>query len=300
MRGGHEAIVKMLRDYGANIRAGDVGQYACLAAEQNNLDLLKKIVCCGGDVTLPAVSTTLLPRGELALPKFNGGTAVHVAVGEGNVEIVEYLLDQGADIDKPDIQGWTPRDLAEQQAHEAITALFQSKLGPGPNKPQSMVTIPEVQNKVRFLGRFTSEPTLPHLGQENLTLSCDGSVGSSMRRRKVNNFRNSLFGMMSAAQNEGRDPFPPVDRRRNDSVEHDTPGRVIMSCLQEGGVAIRKVVALPNSFEELLEVAAKKFGFFPCGVTTECGAEIDSIDIIRDGDHLVLVKDEPLNHGDLS
>lgn len=297
MQGGHGGVVKLLQDYGANIRVGDVGQYACMAAQQNNLDLLKKIVRYGGDVTLPAVATTYLPQGELVLPKFNGRTALHVAVSEGNLEIVKYLLDQGADINKPDIEGWTPQKLAEQQAHEEITTLFESKLGPG-YKTQSAVPIPEEinhNNRVRFLGRFTSEPTLPHLSKENSGLLFkEGFVGSGMRlRRKANSFRNSLFGVMSAAQSGLSDPFPAVNRKsfpRAGIDDQDKPARVIMSFPSKEGVTVKKVVALPKSFEELKEVAAKKFGFTPSRVETPCGAEIESIDLIRDGDHLVLIK----------
>lgn len=297
MQGGHGGVVKLLQDYGANIRVGDVGQYACMAAQQNNLDLLKKIVRYGGDVTLPAVATTYLPQGELVLPKFNGRTALHVAVSEGNLEIVKYLLDQGADINKPDIEGWTPQKLAEQQAHEEITTLFESKLGPG-YKTQSTVPIPEEinhSNRIRFLGRFTSEPTLPHLSKENSGLLFkEGSVGSGMRlRRKANSFRNSLFGVMSAAQSGLSDPFLAVNQKsfpRAGIDDQDKPARVIMSFPSKEGETVKKVVALPKSFEELKEVAAKKFGFTPSRVETPCGAEIESIELIRDGDHLVLIK----------
>ena len=271
MQGNHEAVVKLLREHGAYIRASDGGQYACIAAEKNNLDLLKKIVRYGGDVTLPA-STYV-----------HGGTALHVAVSEGNIEIANYLLDQGSDIDKHDMQGWTPRSLAEQQGHQDITALFQCRLRP---MPQTTSTIPAEPQKVHFLGRFSSEPTLAHLDRVHLGLSRGGLGGSPVRARpKVSSFENSIFGVMSTAQNANR----------NDVPEHPMAARVIMinrNSNQDGG-AVRKVVALPKNFEELLEVAVKKFGFLPCRVESECGAEIDCIEVVRDGDHLVLIKDLP-------
>jgi ankyrin repeat protein len=43
MVGGHEHVIKLLLDNGANLRTGDTGQLACTAAEQNNLTLLKEI-----------------------------------------------------------------------------------------------------------------------------------------------------------------------------------------------------------------------------------------------------------------
>ncbi|XP_074281035.1 potassium channel AKT1-like [Silene latifolia] len=275
MKGDHEPVVKILKEAGANIRAGDVGQYACIAAEQNNLKLLKKIAQFGGDVTLPAA-------------KYNGGTALHVGVTQGNLKTVEFLLEKGAIVDMPDNQGWSARDLAEQQAQEQISALFQSKVGP---KNQSMVTIPENdKDQVRFLGRFTSEPTLPHLSQENRTSSWDdGSVGSSLKlRRKANTFRNSIFGVISAAQVGKNDLFPTVDQ--GNYPRQVVASRVIVSGLQEG-VLVRKLIVLPNSYEDLLDVIANKFGFYPTQIQTECGAVIDSIEVIRDGDHLVLTKD---------
>ncbi|KAH9608817.1 hypothetical protein KSS87_013255 [Heliosperma pusillum] len=275
MKGDHGPVVKILKEASANIRAGDVGQYACIAAELNNLQLLKKISQFGGDVTLPAA-------------KYNGGTALHVGVTQGNLKVVEFLLEKGADIDMPDSQGWSARDLAEQQAQEHISALFQSKFGP---KNQSMVTIPENdKDQVRFLGRFTSEPTLPHLSQENRSSSWDnGSVGSSLKlRRKANTFRNSIFGVISAAQVRKNDLFPTVDQ--GNYPRQVVASRVIVSGLQEG-VLVRKLIVLPNSFEDLLDVIANKFGFYPTRIQTECGATIDSIEVIRDGDHLVLTND---------
>ena len=44
MLSNHEQVVKVLADNGAVISSGDTGYFACIAAEQNNLDLLKEIV----------------------------------------------------------------------------------------------------------------------------------------------------------------------------------------------------------------------------------------------------------------
>ncbi|GAB2232518.1 hypothetical protein Droror1_Dr00011555 [Drosera rotundifolia] len=259
--GGHEGVEKLLASYGATIKAGAVGEFACKAAELNNLNLLKKIVNHGGDVTLTNA---------------NGTTALHLAVCEGNVEIAKYFLDNGANIYCPDAHGWTPWALAEQQSQEEIKFLFQTRLDAD---PQPVVTMPDEQNKVHFLGRFMSDPTLPPIIQDKLP----------RLRRRPNHFRNSLFGVVSAAHIKQSAPvFSGVVRSSfigNDGACR--PSRVTMSCPERGGRS--KLVRLPDSFEELNKIAVRTFGVHPDKIETEEGAEIDCIELIRDGDHLVIV-----------
>ncbi|XP_042973333.1 potassium channel AKT1-like [Carya illinoinensis] len=270
---GHESAIKVLLDSGANLHRGDLGQFACTAAELNSLALLKEIIRYGGDVTLP---------------KNNGTTALHVAVCEGNIEIVQFLLHQGADIDKPDPEGWTPMDLADQQGHEDIKILFQSAKEP---RTESIVVIPERKNGTRFLGRFTSEPAIRPSQEGSFTGTTDGSWSQSRPRRRTNKFHNSLFGIMSSAHNGEKNLLFSVNMMRNGKDRResgDNPARVTISCPEKGEVA-GKLMLLPGSFQELLEIGAKKFGVSPSKVLSKDGAEIDNIDVIRDGDHLTLV-----------
>ncbi|KAK6139608.1 hypothetical protein DH2020_026649 [Rehmannia glutinosa] len=183
---GNENCVLLLLDFGADPNSR--------AAEQNNLDILKEIVRHGGDVTRP---------------KNNGCTALHVAVCEDNVEIVKFLLNQGANIDTIDETGWTARDLAEQQGHENIKELFHSYKVP---KIDSTFTIPEEHRGVRFLGRFKSEPTILPVNQDGSFSVSGGSWGRSRPRRRSDNFCNSLFGIMSAAQNGENNFLTSVDK----------------------------------------------------------------------------------------
>ncbi|XP_022749735.1 potassium channel AKT1-like [Durio zibethinus] len=267
MLAGHDKVAKLLKENGANINAGDVGHYACTAAEQNKLNLLMKIVSYGGDVTRS---------------RHNGYTALHIAVCEGNIEIVNFLLDQGADIDKPDVHGWTPWDLAEQQGHEEIKMIFESSKE---MKIQSIMSIPEKQ-ETRYLGRFTSEPVI----RPAVPDGTDGSWSQSRPRRTTSNFHNSLFGIMSAAHHVKKDILLSIHQPKGvkDSVVNSA--RVVISC-PEKGETTGKLVLLPGSFQELLHIGAKKFGISAAKVVTKEGAEIDDIEVIRDGDHLVFVSD---------
>jgi potassium channel len=49
-----------------------------------------------------------------------------------------------------------------------------------------------------------------------------------------------------------------------------------------------KLVCLPDSLQELMNVAKEKFGKTVRKVFTMDGAEVDDIAVLRDGDHLVL------------
>uniref|UniRef100_A0A5B7AUC1 Potassium channel n=1 Tax=Davidia involucrata TaxID=16924 RepID=A0A5B7AUC1_DAVIN len=278
--GRHESVIKLLIDNGAKISLGDVGQFACFAVEQNSLDLLKDIIRYGGDVTL-------LNR--------LGTTALHTAISEENTEIVKFLLEQGADIDKPDVHGWTPRALADYQGHKEIKLLFQTKKETK-NQP---VVVPETQG-VPYLKKYQSEPTIPPYTPEVAPLNGTEVSWSGNRhsRRRVNHFHNSLFGIISAAQK----PKKVVSNHASEKGLLSHQGsfgsprcfnnrvRVTISCPERGEVA-GKLVFLPESLQELLDLGAQKFGFSPTIVLTKDGALIEDITLIRDDDHLILASD---------
>ncbi|RAL37244.1 hypothetical protein DM860_004166 [Cuscuta australis] len=286
--GKHEPVIRLLIDNGAELCRGDLGQFACIAAERNDVDLLKEMVRWGGDVTRP---------------KANGSTALHIAVSEGNLEMVKYLVNQGADIDKPEENGWTPRSLAEQQGHEDIKQVFLESSSNKTQQPcpaaNSFITIPEEEERsgVRFLGRFKSEPTIP------LSSTIDGSSGGGgrSRRRKSNTFHNSLFGVLSAAARNGGDnnlnnnqsglpTFPENATPGAAAATTCPPARVTVCCPEKGDFS-GFVAVLPSTFPELLQMGAKKYGFLPAKVLSKDGAEIDSIELIRDNDYLVFQSD---------
>ncbi|XP_060209766.1 potassium channel AKT1 [Lycium barbarum] len=273
--GKHEPVIRLLVDNGAKLSAGDVGHFACVAVEQNNLSLLKDIVRHGGDVTLP---------------KINGSSALHVAVCEGNMEIVKYLLDRGANVDQVDEHGWTPRDLAVQQGHEDIKELFESGMV---IRTRSVDPIPEERQGVRFLGRFKSEPTIYPASHGVSFLGLDGgSLGRSRPRRRTNNFHNSLFGIMSAKQTNEHDVLLSANETNVSATTTKTYAPRVTICCPEKGDNGGKLVLLPQSFKELLQIGSSRYGILQAKVVSKEGAEIDDIELIRDGDRLVFVCDK--------
>ncbi|XP_024459227.1 potassium channel AKT1 isoform X2 [Populus trichocarpa] len=253
LQGNHKNVIKLLSENGAAITSGDVGQFALTAVEQNNIDLLEEIAKYGGDVTLPATC---------------GTTALHTAISAGNTEMVKFILDQGADVDKPDLHGWTPRALADHQGQEEIQGLFENWV------TENKKTVPTTPKHLsvpyggKSIAKYNSEPTIAPFSP-----SLHHDVAPP-RRRRADNFQNSLVGMMSVAS--------------TGFLSSNYPARVTLSCPDKGEVG-GKLVVLPKSFQELLDIGARKFGCIATKILTREGAEIEDIELVRDGDHLVLV-----------
>nr|GEV86244.1 potassium channel AKT1-like [Tanacetum cinerariifolium] len=175
--GRNDPVIKLLVDNGATLASGDVGDFASYAVEQNSIDLLKDIIKHGGDVT---VRNTI------------GTTALHKAISEEKTQVVEFLIKNGANIDLPDVHGWTPRDLADHQAHEDILELFQNMPAPK-EKPAG---IKSKLDGASYIKKYQSEPRMRHLPTEMPRAS---SAGMQDSRRKADDFSNSVFGIVSSA-----------------------------------------------------------------------------------------------------
>ncbi|KAL0312070.1 UNVERIFIED_CONTAM: Potassium channel AKT1 [Sesamum radiatum] len=260
----HEAVIRVLVDNGATLSSGDVGGFACYAVEQNNIELLKEITKFGGDVTLLSSS---------------GTTALHTAISEENVEIVKFLMEQGADIDKPDSHGWTPRALADHQGHEEIKALFQTK-----QKSKDHVRHLENEQAPYFnLKKYSSEPAIAPV-KKSLT-STDSSA--SRLKRKPSNFQNSLAEIITAGNKQISEGGKPMSRFSITTGTGKNCARVTLSCPEKGD-RVGRLVFLPGSLEELLNLGYQKFGIRPKKILTEGGFVIEDLTVIRDGDHLIL------------
>ncbi|XP_010325113.1 potassium channel AKT1-like [Solanum lycopersicum] len=269
MVGKHEAVIKLLVDNGAKISSGDVGQFASFAVEQGSLDLLKEIIKYGGDVTL---------LNSL------GTTALHTAISEENAEIVKFLLEQGADIDKADVHGWTPRALAEFQGHKEIKELFNLMQ---PASKETNVCPPEAPC-APYLMKYQSDPAIPLFIPEE-TARETGSSNGRLRRR-ASFFQNSLIGFVAARQRHHEGGGGP-DYSSTKIANSRIPSRITIRCLEKAHIG-KRAVLLPDSIKELLDMGAEKFGISLAKVLTEDGALIEDIEVIRDGDHLILATSE--------
>lgn len=187
----NEPIIKLLVDNGATLASGEVGDYASYAVEQNDIEMLKDIIKHGGNVTV---------RNSI------GTTALHKAISEEKTKVVEFLINHGANIDIPDMHGWTPRDLADHQAHEDILELFRN-MPPPIEKPSKIKT---KLDGATYIKKYQSEPKMRHMPKEMSRVS---STGMHDVRRRADDFSNSVFGIVSSAsrkQSAGKNNHFPI------------------------------------------------------------------------------------------
>ena len=100
---GELAVVKMLVEAGAAVRASGNAGYACL------------ILAAGSGRTETVRYLLGLPEVDLNHKAYDGHTAVLFAALENHADVVEVLIDAGADIEVKDYQGRSPLLVASKQ-----------------------------------------------------------------------------------------------------------------------------------------------------------------------------------------
>lgn len=270
-----EPIINLLVQKNADLSKGNMEQFAHVAIEQNNLNLLESIFLHGGD--------------NINIRVFD--TSIRTAISERNCKIVKYLLKKGADIDRPDEHGSTARALADHLGDGEINSLFKNVK----ESEKRMVHVTPIIEGVPYLKKHQSDPILPPFTSEVSTPRDGKGVRSLSNRRRPRGdpYNNSLVGVISAASRPSigdshRGTNTIVSILSNDSprtFHNDNRPRVTISCTEKAG---SKLIFLPDTIEELLELGVQKFNFTPTNVLLEGGAQVDDVALIRDGDHLIL------------
>lgn len=275
--GKHRSIAKLLYENGARFDPESEGNLLCLAAQRNDLDAMMELLKYGVDINAT---------------NHQGLTALHVAIMQECPETVNFLFQNGADIDKPDAEGQTPRTLIEtnQQLFAAMKnpcktleldhkfEILESNVR-GKGSIQSW----EDHSCTRFSSRSVCRPRL------NSTISNCNVHFRTGGNGSYNSFEAMGSGLdksQSYCRSEARGFGPNLHRV---VIHRHHPDKQNLPFIEPG-----KLVGLPGSVEELLRVAGMKFGYYPIKVLSKDGIEITDINAIRDNDPLFLVDENEI------
>ena len=109
----HDEIIELLVQAGAKIRSDAVISDLCQAAADGDLEQIQRIHRGGG---------------EIALGDYDGRTPLHLAAAHNHVDVVGYLLQNGADAGAKDRFGGTAADDAARHGHEELEQSLRAKI----------------------------------------------------------------------------------------------------------------------------------------------------------------------------
>ncbi|KAL5771976.1 hypothetical protein ACOSQ2_011900 [Xanthoceras sorbifolium] len=192
---------------------------------------------------------------------------LNAAIRKGHIKMVKLLLEGGANVNKPDSKGWSPKSLAEQQGNRSIYELLLSY----ENRRTSD------EHRVEIVGPEIADDT--------------SNSNTKHRREKGTNFFSSH--LKKEPLNFRSCISVPSDREVIISNKKRVTIHTKFEDLSTSQRQLGKLILLPDSIEELLRIAGKKFGGYKfTKVVNAENAEIDDIHVIRDGDHLFLLQNE--------
>ncbi|KAM4125967.1 hypothetical protein ACB094_01G352400 [Castanea mollissima] len=213
----HSSIFRILYQYAVVSDPHTAGDLLCTAAKRDNITVMEELLKQGISVDSKDL---------------HGYTAIQIAMAKKNVDMVNLLMMNGADV--IDINSYE----------------FPS------------TTLKEMLQKREIGHRIVVHDTMPNevlLGRHEGEQNCKWKKPSGpICTPRVRIYRGN-----------------PVVRRE--------------TCRMESG----RLIKLPDSLEQLKTIAGQKFGFDARNalVMDEEGAEIDSIEVIRDNDKLFIVED---------
>lgn len=108
---------KLLVEGGASVKGSGA---IVMAAQEGKLNMVKFFLDKGADIDEIGIAHPQDPRFEEDM-----GTALHRAVGGGNEDVVHFLIDNGADLNRKDPKGRKPLDLARAKQNAGLIEILK-------------------------------------------------------------------------------------------------------------------------------------------------------------------------------
>jgi FOG: Ankyrin repeat len=117
-------IIELLFDRGADIRKGQLLHHA-IERQTDVIDVVAILLRQGASINAKMYQDHYF---SWRLYYFMGlGTPLHKAAELGRIDVVRYLISQGADVNIKDSMGQTALDCAAKRGHSHIVDLLRSK-----------------------------------------------------------------------------------------------------------------------------------------------------------------------------
>ncbi|CAN6720117.1 unnamed protein product [Malus baccata var. baccata] len=276
-----------------------------------------------GDATL--LDELLKAKLDPDIGDFKGRTPLHIAASKGHYECVLVLLKYACNVHVRDTNGNTALwDAIASKHHSIFRSLYFCAAISDPYTAGDLLCTAAKRNNLTVMEELLKQglnvDSKNQLGKTAVQIAMEENNADMvnllvMNGADVTNAQNCLFPsqsltemlqkrevghritvpdstinevplMKNGERNSGRESYgvncPRVSIYRGHPMVRKT------TCCREAG----RVIRLPRSLEELRNIAGVKFGFDSGNilVTDEGGAEIDSIEVIRDNDKLFLVE----------
>nr|AKR53708.1 KAT1-type channel [Ammopiptanthus mongolicus] len=195
----------------------------------------------------------------------DGKRDLHAAADKDNLDIVEILLERDANAKNPNAIGCTQKSLVEQLKNKSIS--------------DQIMSCENEKKSDEYRIEFVEPEILNH------------DRNDSTRNRKQDDIRSINFPLEKKyTKTFSRNSNCPTVGEAARLTKKRVTIHLLCGCRSTSKGQHGKLITLPDSLEELLKIAGEKFGGLnPTKVINTENAEIDDINVIRDGDHLFLL-----------
>ncbi|XP_057977463.1 potassium channel AKT2/3 isoform X2 [Malania oleifera] len=249
-----------------------------------------------------------------------GRTPLHIAASKGHEECVLVLIKHGCNVHLQDIDGNTALwDAIATKHHSIFWILYRCAVISDPYATGDLLCTAAKRNDITVMKELLKHGI--NVDAKNRNGSTAIQVAMAEKHRDIVNllvmngadinstntymFPSSVLNEMLQKREIGhRITVPERSEGEHDCNWGKQQGKYYprvsiyrghplvrrnTSCLEVG-----RLIRLPNSLEELKNLAGERFGFDArrAMVTNEEGAEIDTIEVIRDNDKLFIVEDQ--------
>ncbi|KAK1374275.1 Potassium channel [Heracleum sosnowskyi] len=280
--------------------------------EDDDSNMSSNLLTVAGTGNAAFLDELLKARLDPDIGDSKGRTPLHIAASKGHEECVLVLLKYACNIHLRDVEGNTAMwDAIAAKHHSIFRILYHWASISDPCTADSkdrhgltpiQIAMEENHSEmVELLVMNGADINTEDFHKSSLNFLSSLNLDEMLQKREVGHRINMLdSGVDNEIVEKSKGEDTPEEFKKEKpskgstcsirvSIYRGHPVKRRENCCTEAG----RLIPLPVSLEELKSTAGKKFGFDATNaiITDEEGSQIDSIEVIRDGDKLFIVED---------